>query len=624
MPSEGDVGADTDTASGAGDSSEASTEAEVPRKRTILMTGAPSSSPSPSEAISDDPLDTMKTSRYRAVGADAVPEQADSPSDAATPPGDDATLHAPTPISPPLRRERTPAAGHIVRETEGHFPRPGFELRHPPHPEGSAASAADGDANATADTGPHASDEHAEPGDAMDITAPHAPIDGPVASGAETTGDAANVPMDLKTPEAPTTSTTSGSGDAASTNTTPDAQDAQPSATLAREDTAASNAWGGRIVILLMIGVPIYLFLRSLEPPEATTPSATSADASPTMEPAAPSPAPSKATTIAASPTGTSAAPTIAAGDPGDAAGVAAETTGSPDPVEAGAMEPSAGASGTTGDVTETEDADDDAADDATTTAASTGETTGGEATAVEATAGEADVAGTTGGAADAATPSDAQAPSPASATEPGGDAAEPASSPTPEPTPLPAAPAPDGEDGEGGSGGIVAARALLKTDAAAAWSTAEAMLTGPQRNEALAVQTLAACAMDDGMLARTTFKTIRGTALRSEAYLTCRDTHNINVRLQIDGYHHTELVRMSQRSYDREDLNEAYDLARESFLQHRSDAAAELLGKLNCDLGRKGRAERMAINSRSTTRERIVAHCVAKGVELDLTPPEP
>ena len=92
-----------------------------------------------------------------------------------------------------------------------------------------------------------------------------------------------------------------------------------------------------------------------------------------------------------------------------------------------------------------------------------------------------------------------------------------------------------------------------------------------------------------------------------------------MDVRRRIDGYHYTELNRMSARAMASGDFRKAYDLAYESFGQRRTDDAATLLGKLNCELGCPAKAARMAKLSRAPVREAIVAYCAARGVTLTL-----
>ena len=173
------------------------------------------------------------------------------------------------------------------------------------------------------------------------------------------------------------------------------------------------------------------------------------------------------------------------------------------------------------------------------------------------------------------------------------------------------------GQDGQ--TDPIAALRARLPGDAAVVWREAGTLADGPLRNEAVALQTLAACALDDGMLARSTFVGIRGADLRKTTYTTCRDQYQVDVRRRIDGYHYTELNRMSARAMAAGDFRKAYDLAYESFGQRRTDEAATLLGKLNCELGRPAKAARMAKLSNASVKEAIVSYCAGKGVTLSL-----
>jgi hypothetical protein len=162
----------------------------------------------------------------------------------------------------------------------------------------------------------------------------------------------------------------------------------------------------------------------------------------------------------------------------------------------------------------------------------------------------------------------------------------------------------------------------MLSSDPRRAFELAAALTEGDARQAALEVQTLAACQFDDGMVARKAFGGLRGTERRVRVFGQCLNEHEINLRYTEHDYHYRELIRMSQRALDEDKFEAAYDLARTSFSQRRSAEAGVLLGKLNCALNRKPRAEVIAIKSRKDSREAIVAYCATRGITLDTTPP--
>ncbi|MGB1699430.1 MAG: hypothetical protein ACPHRO_05720, partial [Nannocystaceae bacterium] len=221
--------------------------------------------------------------------------------------------------------------------------------------------------------------------------------------------------------------------------------------------------------------------------------------------------------------------------------------------------------------------------------------------------------------------PREAGAPAP---TEPAPPSSEKASPPPTEDAtadadaPEPATTEEAEEKSRVGSGGaLTEATALLTTNPRRAYELAAPLLDTPDRNDALEVRTLAACAFDDGLLARKSFRSMRGADRRTRAYDRCLQSHEINLRYYEHDYHYRELNRMSQRAFDANEYAKAYELARTSFSQRRTAEAAVLLGKTNCALNRKARAEVIATNSREETRQEIVAYCATKGITIELLP---
>ncbi len=541
------------------------------RGTMIAMGAAPPASPPPADAPASPAESSEPTDSPRRPSASAgfVPRRAFPPA------------------APKGRRERTPPAGHPMRETPGHFPNADFSLqstdgdaaiqRGPllgdtgPFPEArrGAETPVSGPTPVSAPTEPA---EETMGDDSMDITAPHHPVSSeklgkvPLAEqDEEARGDQEQPPSqephatasgatnheprreetERRAPseEAPEQLADTENGQGASASQDPDTRDGRPSSL-------------SLILVAVVVIAVTYTLGSSYFTPDPPGSDALAANRVKTSEAndslATPVEARKREDAKRGTPSGPSKAtvkpqPT----PPEDAAPVA-------DP-ETGAEEPS-----------DTELTLAVPATDSTTAAAE----------------------------------------APNAADEP---APEPTAEPAPEPTTAASAP---------GDEPLARATSLLSSDPRRAFELAAALTDGDARQAALEVQTLAACQFDDGMVARKAFGGLRGTERRVRVFGQCLNEHKINLRYTEHDYHYRELIRMSQRALDEDKFEAAYDLARTSFSQRRSAEAGVLLGKLNCALNRKPRAEVIAIKSRKDSREAIVAYCATRGITLDTTPP--
>lgn len=528
-------------------------------RRTMIATGATPVGAAPPDAPASSEEPAPETTGDRGA---ADPTQEETSASTASTRARFVPQRAFAPAAPKARRERTPPAGHAMRETPGNFPNADFSLASLASEQDISGGPIIGDTGPFPQAAPSSSEMGATVSDAPDapreddddleITAPHSPVSQEESENARGTPpsdlerDAPESQQDRPLDSGPIDETAAphdsddDDDDSAAPGEEPSADEQAESASHDHSEPAQDTSAAARrpsnfalgLVASAVLAVS-YFFFSSLSQAPVSGDTTAVAKLSPAIE----KPATHK----------TEAA--IAPEQPPDAA-----VTVTPPVNEGPAPMPS-------------EQVPTPAEDEAT----------GVEPTAVEPSAVE---------------PSAANDYPPATALEPSVA------------TGVPLAPA----------------TALLSSDPRRAYELATALLDGPHRQAALELQTLAACAFDDGMVARQTFRRLRGTERRVRTFDQCLNGHEITLRYSAHDYHYRELIRMSQRALDEGKFSEAYDLARTSFSQRRTPEAGVLLGKLNCALNRKVRAEVIAIKSREASRDAIVAYCATKGLTLDTT----
>lgn len=138
---------------------------------------------------------------------------------------------------------------------------------------------------------------------------------------------------------------------------------------------------------------------------------------------------------------------------------------------------------------------------------------------------------------------------------------------------------------------------------------------TGTQ--ESLLAMVLAACADDDGALARTAMRKLKGKELRSEAIVSCKHA-NVDVLANVESYTGPEFLRRAQAALDGGDAPTALGLARASNKVERTGKATSLMLRAACAMKDTEEAERMLPHVPKKWRPELIEHCAAQGVTLE------
>ena len=134
--------------------------------------------------------------------------------------------------------------------------------------------------------------------------------------------------------------------------------------------------------------------------------------------------------------------------------------------------------------------------------------------------------------------------------------------------------------------------------------------------NDALQLMVAAACALDDGKLARDAFHSLSGPQTRAAVYVQCR-RRGIDLRARTRGYTASELLIRARHAAAAGDHGQARTLARESVTLARTAAAMVLVGASACRLGKRAEAQRLLPRLHRDEQAELRDACAAAGVTL-------
>jgi hypothetical protein len=134
--------------------------------------------------------------------------------------------------------------------------------------------------------------------------------------------------------------------------------------------------------------------------------------------------------------------------------------------------------------------------------------------------------------------------------------------------------------------------------------------------NDAVRLMALAACELQDGALARSAFRKLKGQETRTEVYGVCRGLA-VDVRSSIDGYTPAELLVKATRALERGEHESAYDFARQSNKIKHTTAAMTMMATCACHKRDADDAAHFLGMLPKAKREEVAAACKSAGVEL-------
>ena len=126
---------------------------------------------------------------------------------------------------------------------------------------------------------------------------------------------------------------------------------------------------------------------------------------------------------------------------------------------------------------------------------------------------------------------------------------------------------------------------------------------------ESLEMMATSACAMDDGVKARSAFRKLVGGDRRSRVMVDCRE-RGVDVSAKGDGPTPAEMLRQGERALAAGDAEKAEELARDSNRMERSQDAILLTAVAACARGRVDRAVSLRRHLSSENRKTLKARC--------------
>lgn len=163
----------------------------------------------------------------------------------------------------------------------------------------------------------------------------------------------------------------------------------------------------------------------------------------------------------------------------------------------------------------------------------------------------------------------------------------------------------------------VVQARAAFDAGRFAdAHAIADRLWSATRDNDALQLMVAAACAMDDGKLARDAFHSLAGPQTRAAVYVQCR-RRGIDLRARTRGYTASELLIRARHAAAAGDHDRARTLARESVALARTADAMVLVGASACRLGKRAEAQRLLPRLHRDEQAELRDACAAAGVTL-------
>jgi len=145
--------------------------------------------------------------------------------------------------------------------------------------------------------------------------------------------------------------------------------------------------------------------------------------------------------------------------------------------------------------------------------------------------------------------------------------------------------------------------------DAAKRYADASAQYDSTNDQESLEMMAMAACAMDDGVKARSAFRKLVGGDRRGRVMIDCRK-RSVDVTAKGDEPTPEEILRQAERALAAGDPDKAEELARASNRVERSQPAILLTAVAACAGGRVDRAVSLRRHLSSANRKTLKARC--------------
>lgn len=148
-----------------------------------------------------------------------------------------------------------------------------------------------------------------------------------------------------------------------------------------------------------------------------------------------------------------------------------------------------------------------------------------------------------------------------------------------------------------------------LDPAAAKRYADAAAQYETTNDQESLEMMATSACAMDDGVKARSAFRKLVGGDRRSRVMVDCRE-RGVDVSAKGDGPTPGEMLRQGERALAAGDADKAEELARDSNRLERTQEAILLTAVAACAGGRVDRAVSLRRHLSSANRKTLKARC--------------
>lgn len=140
-------------------------------------------------------------------------------------------------------------------------------------------------------------------------------------------------------------------------------------------------------------------------------------------------------------------------------------------------------------------------------------------------------------------------------------------------------------------------------------YADAAAQYESTNDQESLEMMATSACAMDDGVKARSAFRKLVGGDRRSRVMVDCRE-RGVDVSAKGDGPTPAEMLRQGERALAAGDADKAEELARDSNRLERTQEAILLTAVAACAAGRVDRAVSLRRHLSSANRKTLKARC--------------
>lgn len=140
-------------------------------------------------------------------------------------------------------------------------------------------------------------------------------------------------------------------------------------------------------------------------------------------------------------------------------------------------------------------------------------------------------------------------------------------------------------------------------------YADAAAQYESTNDQESLEMMATSACAMDDGVKARSAFRKLVGGDRRSRVMVDCRE-RGVDVSAKGDGPTPAEMLRQAERALAAGDADKAEELARDSNRLERTQEAILLTAVAACAGGRVDRAVSLRRHLSSANRKTLKARC--------------